>query len=102
MKGAGIAAALLCAAAALAAGGAPRLGPPVKVLDGKEPIDVEVGHATPNLLDWDGDGKRDLLVGQFGGGRLRFYRNVGRDDAPAFEGFAYVQAGGKDATVPVS
>lgn len=95
-------AAIALAATAWAGGGSLRLGPPEKALDGKEPIDVEVGHATPNLVDWDGDGKRDLLLGQFGGGRLRYYRNVGADGAPRFEGFAYVQAGGKDATVPVS
>jgi hypothetical protein len=90
------------AATAWAGGGSLRLGSPVKVLDGTAPIDVEVGHATPNLLDWDGDGKRDLLVGQFGGGKVRVYRNVGTDAAPAFKGFEFVQAGAKDATVPVS
>ena len=90
------------AATAWAGGESLLLGAPEKALDGKDPIDVEVGHATPSVVDWDGDGKRDLLLGQFGGGRLRFYRNVGTDGAPRLRGFEYVQAGGKDATVPVS
>ena len=96
------AAALVLVAGALAAAGSPALLAPAKVLDGKEPIDVEVGHATPNVADWDGDGKRDLLVGQFGGGKLRVYLNRGTNAEPRFEGFSFVRAGGKDATVPVS
>ena len=47
-------------------------------------------------------GRRDLLVGQFGGGKLRFYRNQGSDEQPRFEGFSYVRAGGTEAAVPVS
>jgi hypothetical protein len=74
----------------------------VLLLDGKEPIDVAVGHATPYVVDWDGDGKKDLLVGQFGDGKLRIYLNRGTDARPKFEGFTYLQAGGKDASVPVS
>jgi hypothetical protein len=79
-----------------------RLAAPVLVLDGKQPIDVDVGHATPYVVDWDGDGKKDLLVGQFGEGKLRIYLNKGTDAEPRFDGFTYLQAGGKDATVPVS
>lgn len=98
------AAGLGLAAAALASGtaGPAVLRPPAALLDGKDPIDVEVGHATPNVADWDGDGKRDLLVGQFGGGKLRVYLNKGTNEAPRFKGFTFVKAGGKDATVPVS
>jgi hypothetical protein len=79
-----------------------RLAVPVLLQDGKGPIDVEVGHATPYVVDWDGDGKKDLLVGQFGDGKLRIYLNKGTDAEPKFDGFTYLQAGGKDASVPVS
>jgi hypothetical protein len=98
-------AAAACAAAgaaALAAEGGIRLATPVEVLAGGAPIDPEVGHATPNLVDWDGDGKRDLLVGQFGGGRLRVYLNSGTDADPKFRDFRFAKAGGKDASVPVA
>ena len=50
-------------------------------VDGK-PIDVEVGHAAPLMRDWDGDGTPDLLVGQFGNGRLRIYPNEAKDGKP--------------------
>ena len=98
----GTAGALVLVAAAVAAAGTPALRAPTMVLDGKEPIDVDSGHATPNVADWDGDGKMDLLVGQFGGGRLRVYLNRGTSAEPSFKGCSFVQAGGTDATVPVN
>ncbi len=80
---------------------APKVGAPVKLKDGSDPLDVTVGHAAPLVVDWDKDGKKDLLVGQFGDGKLRVYLNKGTDKEPKLEGFSFVQAGGKDATVPV-
>ena len=47
-----------------------------------EPIDVDTGHAAPLMRDWDGDGTLDLLVGQFGNGRLRIYPNGSKEGAP--------------------
>jgi hypothetical protein len=73
---------------------------PFAVEDAKGPIDVDVGHAAPLWLDWDGDGLTDLLVGQFGGGKLRIYRNVGSKGAPRFGEFILFQAGGAEGTVP--
>ena len=67
--------------------------------DGK-PIDVQVGHAAPHYADFDGDGTKDLLVGQFGGGKLRIYKNVGTDVEPQFADFEFFQVAGADATVP--
>ena len=49
-----------------------------------EVIDTDVGHAGPFVGDFDGDGKRDLLVGQFGSGILWIYRNTGSDAEPVF------------------
>ena len=72
---------------------------PEIILDGEEPIEVTVGHAHPVVVDWDGDGVLDLLVGQFGAGALRVYPNVGSAEAPAFEGYSLAQAGGRDARV---
>jgi len=89
---------LLLAGTARAAGDG--LAPPVRLLSGGNPIDVEIGHAAPYLHDFDGDGRRDLLVGQFGSGKLRIYRNVGTDRQPAYDGFVYFKAGGTEATVP--
>lgn len=87
------------------------------------PIDVSVGHAAPYVIDFDGDGVRDLLVGEFGEGRfpdeclpadvverfgpgafasskLRVYRNIGTNSAPRFGGFQYMEAGGQVASIP--
>lgn len=88
------------AAAATTSATAADLAAPIRVSAGGQPIDVEVGHAAPWVADFDGDGVRDLLVGQFGSGKLRIYRNRGTDKAPEFSTFAWFQAGGADARVP--
>ena len=46
----------------------PQLGEGMRLEAGGTPIDVSVGHAAPYVLDFDGDGVRDLLVGEFGEG----------------------------------
>ncbi|MFP6601893.1 MAG: hypothetical protein VB862_05155 [Pirellulaceae bacterium] len=90
--------------------------PGVRLLTGDKPIDVTTGHASPYIYDFDGDGSRDLLVGEFGSGlyrgettsdnsplanaRLRIYLNKGTNAAPRYDGFKYLQAGGENASVP--
>ncbi len=78
------------------------LEPPFKVMAGGEAIDVDVGHAAPYYTDFDGDGLKDLLVGQFGDGKLRIYANSGTRTEPRFGDFYYFQAAGADGTVPAS
>lgn len=77
--------------------GSQELKAPFKVLADGEAIDVEKGHAAPCFADFDGDGLNDLLVGQFGGGKLRIYRNFGTATEPKFEDFEYFSG-----TVPAS
>jgi hypothetical protein len=84
------------------AGAASDLLPPFRVEAGGKPIDVEVGHAAPLMADFDRDGNVDLLVGQFGGGKVRIYRNLGSNGAPQLRLFSWFQAGGTDGTVPAS
>ena len=76
--------------------GAPTLGEPFLVLAGDMPVLTEKhGLAAPALWDWNGDGKRDLLVGEFetnssdfpmgaDGSTIRVYLNVGTDSEPLF------------------
>ncbi|HEY3320028.1 MAG TPA: hypothetical protein VGP72_06160 [Planctomycetota bacterium] len=79
--------ALLCAAA--------EFQPGVKVEAGGKPIDMEIGHLVPVVVDWNGDGKKDLIVGRFSGGEIRLYLNQGTDAAPVFGDFTLMEAGGK-------
>lgn len=65
-----------------------------------KPIDCEIGHAAPFIADVDGDGLADLLVGQFGGGKLRVYKNIGTKTEPKFGNFYWMKAGSADASVP--
>ena len=76
------------------------LANPVALKAGGETIDVATGHAAPWVADIDGDGVRDLLVGQFSGGKLLFFRNSGTNEKPKLEKGVFVKAGGKDVTVP--
>jgi len=75
--------------------------PPVRVEAGGRPIDAESpGHAAPFVVDFDGDGVRDLLVGQFGGGALWIFRNEGTDAAPRLAAGTKFKDGRKEGTVP--
>ena len=71
-----------------------------QILAAGKPISVEIGHAAPAWADIDGDGKEELLVGQFGDGKLRVYPNDGTRENPSFGSYSYLQAGGADASVP--
>ncbi len=80
----------------------PELLPPVRLTtrDGR-PIDTgRVGHAAPAWGDIDGDGRPDLLLGEYFEGRMRFYRNVGVSGRPEFEKYEWFRADGALARVP--
>jgi hypothetical protein len=76
------------------------LMPPVRLEAGGKPIDTETGHAAPFVCDWDGDGVRDLLVGQFGGGALWIFHNEGTNALPKLAVGVKFKQGTKDGTVP--
>jgi hypothetical protein len=84
------------------AGPAPanELLPPVRVEAAGKPIDTDVGHAAPFVGDFFGDGKKHLLVGQFGGGVLWVYRNIGTATEPKFAAGVKFKDGKPDGTVP--
>jgi len=99
----------------------PQFAAPVRIEADGKPIDVTTGHAAPYVYDFDGDGTRDLLVGEFGSGsfkgevhmeggaghawtngRLRIYHNYGTDTKPLFKDWDYMQGGGTTACVPIT
>jgi hypothetical protein len=96
--------ALVIVLMSLNASNAPALGdelaPPVRLEAAGKPIDTDVGHAAPFVYDWDGDGVKDLLVGQFGGGALWIFRNEGTNAAPKLAAGVKFKQGAKDGVVP--
>lgn len=83
----------------LSAAAAVEFEEPFKVMVGDNPIDVPVGHAAPFMHDITGNGLPDLLVGQFGQGRVRLLPNVGSPGEPRFSEWSYLEAGGKPAAI---
>ncbi|SMC94083.1 FG-GAP and VCBS repeat-containing protein [Pedobacter africanus] len=86
--------------AAQASNSVVKLAPGFKIEANGKPIAADIGHAAPFMIDFDGDGRKDLVMGEFKEGKARVYLNVGTDKAPQFKDFSYLQAGGKDASVP--
>ena len=71
---------------------------PVRLKAGGVAIRVESpGFAAPCWADVDGDGKMDLLVGQFHNGKIRVFKNLG--EGKLAEG-VWLQAEGQVAEVP--
>ncbi len=74
---------------------------PIAIEVNDQPLDVELGgNAAPWVHDFDGDGVRDLLVGEEFDGRLRIYRNRGSNVKPKFSGFELFQQGAEQGKVP--
>ena len=71
---------------------------PVRLQGGDEAVRVESpGYAAPCWADINGDGKKDLLVGQFSRGKIRVYKNLGENKLATAE---WLKAEGKIAEVP--
>lgn len=73
----------------------PKLQEGIKIMAAGKPIDIEVGHLVPCVTDWNSDGKKDLIVGQFANGAIRLYLNEGTDTKPVFGDYSFLQVGGK-------
>jgi hypothetical protein len=57
-------------------------------------------YAIPCVADWNGDGKKDLLVGYQTLSKVALYTNSGTDAQPIFMNVNNVQAGGADIQLP--
>ena len=67
---------------------------------GKPMVLAGTWSAAPIVVDWDGDGREDLIVGDTTGGRLRFYRNIGKRTAPEYAASEWVRVGGVPLQLP--
>lgn len=67
----------------------------VRIEAAGKPIDVEVGHLVPRVCDWNNDGRKDLIVGQFRNGSISLYLNEGTNAAPVFGESSLLHASGK-------
>lgn len=71
---------------------------PTRMEGGGRPIRVESpGYAAPAWADVDGDGNKDLLVGQFNQGKIQVFKNLGNGDLAAGE---WLKADGVAAEIP--
>src|ERR1019366_354195 len=57
-------------------------------------------YAIPCVADWNGDGRKDLLVGYQTAGKIALYLNTGSDANPVFTTSVNLQAGGVDIYLP--
>jgi hypothetical protein len=89
----------LLGAAALAAAAPPVFGAPSMLTANGVTIDVGY-YGAPCVTDWDGDGLKDLVLGQFDQGKIRIYLNSGTNSSPVFTSFSFMQSGGVDITLP--
>lgn len=65
-------------------------------------VDIDVGsRATPDVVDWNSDGRKDLVVGGLSG-KLLVYLNEGTDTEPDFLAYFAVQDTAGDLIVPTS
>lgn len=62
---------------------------------------IDVGYyGAPCVVDWDGDGLKDLVLGQFTNGNIRFYKNEGTNENPVFNSYTLLYADGAPIALP--
>ncbi len=66
---------------------------------GGTPIDVGY-YGAPCITDWNGDGNKDMILGIFTSGNIRFYANENTNDSPVFNSFSSLKADGVTSTLP--
>ena len=72
--------------------------PPVRLKADGAAVRVESpGWAAPCWADIDGDGKKDLLVGQFNKGKIRVFKNLGEGK---LAGGVWLKADGQVTEIP--
>ncbi len=82
------------------------LGEEAVVEAGEPASDIVVnGYSVPCYVDWNNDGRKDLIIGEggfYGDAKVLVYLNEGTAEEPAFGSSFYAQSNGSDLAVPAS
>jgi len=79
----------------------PVLDAGVYIQDGVRDLSV-ITYSAPEVHDWNNDGKKDLLVGEYANGnpgKIKLFLNQGTDVAPVFDGGSFIQIRGVNLSV---
>ena len=74
----------------------PEFGPPITLQDGGSTLSG-LKYPSPIMLDWDEDGKKDLLLGIMDSeqgslaARIKVFLNKGENNDPEFDGYDWVR-----------
>ncbi|MFH2002211.1 MAG: VCBS repeat-containing protein [Planctomycetota bacterium] len=69
----------------------------------KRNVPLEVQYCSvPTSVDWNNDGLKDLVVGQFTNGYIWLFLNEGTDMNPVFNSGALIESGGVAITTSYS
>jgi hypothetical protein len=69
--------------------------------DGGADLVVPTGRSSPEVLDLDHDGNKDVLTGNTEG-QLLLYRNTGSNQDPRFSGYVSIESDGVPIDLPAS
>lgn len=72
---------------------APDLAAGQRLYSGDSPLVVQ-DDATPEVVDWNNDGRPDLLVGQYTSGRINLFLNLSSNATPLLDDGAFVESSG--------
>lgn len=77
----------------------PRFAPAIQLEANGVALKVDTYTSVPCVVDWNADGKKDLLVGCFYNGNIYYFNNTGTDSRPVFTTGTKLKAGGVDISV---
>ncbi len=69
----------------------------VYIYDGSDPMEA-YKTLVPVAVDWNNDGLKDLVVGQYTDGYIWLYLNQGTDINPVFDGGTLIESNGAPIT----
>lgn len=77
----------------------PKFAAQIRIKSGSSDMKVDTYTSVPCAVDWNQDGKKDLLVGSFYYGNVYLFLNSGTNAVPVFTLGTKLKAGGVDISV---